>query len=130
MSSELATSIHKLSHELHSSRLRYLGIASALKELCDKLASQHGIHIDLSVDCGAERLPEQVELCLYRVAQEALNNVIKHSNASTAAVNVCCCKNSVHLVVSDDGMGFESDLPPAGIGLTSMRERLRMVGGE
>jgi PAS domain S-box-containing protein len=130
MSSELATSIHKLSHELHSSRLRYLGLASALKELCDKLASQHAVHIDLNVECGAERLPEQVELCLYRVAQEALNNVIKHSNASTAAINVCCCKDSVALTVSDDGMGFETNLPPAGIGLTSMRERLRMLGGE
>jgi signal transduction histidine kinase len=130
MSSELATSIHKLSHELHSSRLRYLGLASALKELCDKLASQHAVHIDLNVECGAERLPEQVELCLYRVAQEALNNVIKHSNAGTAAINVCCCKDSVALTVSDDGMGFETNLPPAGIGLTSMRERLRMLGGE
>jgi PAS domain S-box-containing protein len=130
MATELASSIHRLSHELHSSRLQYLGLASALKDLCDKLSAQHHLTIELSVDCQVDRLPEPVELCLYRIAQEALSNVVKHSGGTTALVKVAMCDKTISLCVADDGSGFDADASPAGIGLTSMRERLRLMGGE
>jgi PAS domain S-box-containing protein len=130
LATELATSIHKLSHDLHSSRLQYLGLASALRELCDKLAAQHHLTIELSVDCQVDRLPEPVELCMFRIAQEALSNVVKHSGGTTAFVKVAMRGKTISLCVADDGIGFDTSAAPDGIGLTSMRERLRMVGGE
>jgi PAS domain S-box-containing protein len=130
LAGELATSIHKLSHELHSSRLQYLGLGSALKDLCDKIAAQHHLAIDLSVDCQIDRLPEPVELCMFRIAQEALTNVVKHSGASTVFVKVSMHGKVISLCVADDGVGFKASAASAGIGLTSMRERLRLVGGE
>jgi signal transduction histidine kinase len=130
LATELATSIHKLSHDLHSSRLQYLGLASALRELCDKLAAQHHLTIELSMDCQVDRLPEPVELCMFRIAQEALSNVVKHSGGTTAFVKVALHGKTVSLCVADDGIGFDTSAAPDGIGLTSMRERLRMVGGE
>ena len=130
LATELASSIHKLSHDLHSSRLQYLGLASALKDLCDKLAAQHHLTIDLRVDCQVDRLPESVELCLYRIAQEALSNVVKHSGGTTAFVKVAMCGKTINLCVADDGIGFDTGAMRGGIGLTSMRERLRLVGGE
>ncbi len=130
LATELATSIHKLSHDLHSSRLQYLGLASALRELCDKLAAQHHLTIELSVDCQVDRLPEALELCMFRIAQEALSNVVKHSGGTTAFVKVAKRGKTISLCVADDGIGFDTSAAPRGIGLTSMRERLRMVGGE
>ena len=130
LATELASSIHKLSHDLHSSRLQYLGLAPALKELCDKLAAQHHLAIELRVDCQVDRLPEPVELCLYRITQEALSNVVKHSGGTTAFVKVEMCGNAISLCVADDGIGFDTGSVRGGIGLTSMRERLRLVGGE
>src|SRR5260221_250445 len=127
---ELASSIHKLSHDLHSSRLQYLGLAPALIDLCDKLAAQHHLTIELRVDCDANRLPEPVELCMYRIAQEALSNVVKHSGGTTALVKVPMCGKVISLCVADDGIGFDTGAARGGIGLTSMRERLRLVGGE
>jgi PAS domain S-box-containing protein len=130
LATELATSIHKLSHDLHSSRLQYLGLASALRELCDKLAAQYHLTIELSVDCQVDRLPEPVELCMFRIAQEALSNVVKHSGGTTALVKVAMRGKTISLCVADDGIGFDTSAAPSGIGLTSMRERLRLVGGE
>ena len=130
LATELATSIHKLSHDLHSSRLQYLGLASALRELCEKLAAQHHLTIELSVDCHLDRLPEPVELCMFRIAQEALSNVVKHSGATTAFVKIAMRGKTISLCVADDGIGFDTSAAPDGIGLTSMRERLRLVGGE
>jgi len=130
LATELASSIHKLSHDLHSSRLQYLGLASALKDLCDKLSAQHHLTIELRVDCQVDRLPEPVELCMYRIAQEALSNVVKHSGGTTAFVKVSMCDKTISLCVADDGIGFDTGATGGGIGLTSMRERLRLVGGE
>ena len=130
LATELATSIHKLSHDLHSSRLQYLGLASALKDLCDKMAAQHHFTIELSVDCQVDRLPEPVELCMFRIAQEALSNVVKHSGGTTAFVKVALCGETISLCVADDGIGFDTGAVGGGIGLTSMRERLRLVGGK
>lgn len=130
LATELATSIHKLSHDLHSSRLQYLGLASALRDLCDKLAVQHHLTIELNVDCKVDRLPEPVELCMFRIAQEALSNVVKHSRGTTAFVKVALRGKTISLCVADDGIGFDAAGAHGGIGLTSMRERLRLVGGE
>jgi signal transduction histidine kinase len=76
-------------------------------------------------------MPKEVDLCLFRVAQEALNNIVKHSQAKSAQVEIGANTNRVSLRIRDDGKGFDSHLvnSDTGIGLTGMRERIRLVGG-
>jgi PAS domain S-box-containing protein len=127
--SELATGIHKLSHELHSSRLQHLGLVAALRELCGKFLSQRRIDIVLRADDFPENLPQDVALCVFRIAQESLNNIVKHSSAQKVTMVLTQQDGLVRLTIADDGIGFNPLAPCTGIGLTSMRERLRLVGG-
>jgi signal transduction histidine kinase len=77
-------------------------------------------------------LPKDISLCLYRIVQECLNNVIKHSGAKEARVELRGTEKEINLRVSDSGRGFDMESPGAkkGLGLVSMRERLRLVGGD
>lgn len=127
--SELATDIHTLSHDLHSSRLQHLGLASALKEIIEKLTSQHHIGVDFRSYALQQRLPDSLALCLYRIAQEALNNVVRHSKASLVEIEIAQMENEIVLRIRDNGAGFDMTVPSAGIGLTSMKERAHLVGG-
>jgi PAS domain S-box-containing protein len=127
----LSSDLHTLSHELHSSRLEHVGLASALQGLCREMSEKYKIEVHLS-DSGLRLdMPKDVALCLFRVAQEALGNVVKHSKAKSAQVAVGANATNIWLRISDAGRGFDPDLhnAHAGIGLIGMRERLRLVGG-
>ncbi len=128
---ELASDLHALSHQLHSSRLEHVGIVSALGGLCKEFSEKHKIEIQFSESDLRRNMPKEVELCLFRVAQEALNNIVKHSQAKSADVEISGNPSGVGLRIKDDGRGFDSDVvsSDAGIGLTGMRERIRLVGG-
>jgi PAS domain S-box-containing protein len=128
---ELASSIHDMCRDLHSSKLDLLGLRAALHELCGRIFQHGGIDVRLEVDEGADRLPEEVASCFYRVAQEALNNVSKHSGAQSAQVFVRREGDVVRLTIRDFGKGFDSSIlrDSTRIGLASMRERLRSIGG-
>ena len=128
--SDLASDIHQLSHELHSSRLQHLGLAAALKELCDKVTAQRQIDVELRTNHLPKYIPQDLALTLFRVAQEALNNVIKHSGARAVLVEALKIQARVRLRIKDNGIGFDYSRQSSGIGLTSMRERLRVVGGK
>jgi PAS domain S-box-containing protein len=130
LAADLATDIHQLSHELHSSRLQHLGLGPALSELCSRVASQRPIVIETRFDHLPQQMPQDVALCLFRVAQEALTNVLKHSQAQSVMVEGERDGATVRVRISDDGVGFDPTVRSSGIGLTSMRERLRLVGGE
>jgi signal transduction histidine kinase len=127
---ELATDLHEMSHRLHSSKLKHLGLRAALKELCQQVSRLHRLEVHLQAEDLLEPLPEEIALCLYRVAQEALNNVVKHSGASQIAVSVAKHNNVLCMRIKDYGRGFDPAVPADGLGLASMRERLRMVAGE
>lgn len=129
-SGEIAMDIQNLSHNLHSSRLHYLGLHSALQELCKRMSDQHPIQIALRCADLPASLPSDLGLCIYRVAQEALSNAVKHSNAREVFVELTCVDETVLLNVTDSGVGFDPSSSHQGIGLTSMRERLRMFDGE
>ena len=128
---EIAADIHRLSYRLHPSKLDHLGLAPAVESLCRELSSdkltvhsqQSGFPADLSQD---------VTLCLFRIAQEAVRNCVRHSQAEVALVTLDKLDHEVRLAISDDGCGFdmESDAMQHGLGFTSMRERLRLVNGE
>ena len=125
---EITNDIHELSHELHSTKLQHLGLKSALHELCHKISAQRSIGIDLEAREPVLLDPE-VQLCLYRVAQEALSNVLKHSGSGRVTVLLSQDDHLVRLQIRDAGVGFDASVATTGLGLASMRERLRIVGG-
>jgi signal transduction histidine kinase len=126
---ELATDVHNLSHRLHSSKLQHLGLPVALKEVCRQIARQHHIDIDLQAGDVSSPLPEDVSLCFYRVAQEALSNAAKHSHSKRVEVRLSSTEGRVLLQIKDFGIGFNPGMQIDGLGLATMQERLRMVGG-
>jgi PAS domain S-box-containing protein len=132
LTSEIATDIQHMSHQLHPSKLHYLGLATAVRDLCREFSLQYKIE----VECLAENLPEDIEentsLNLFRVVQESLRNVVKHGRARHVKVELTCQSSTLNLRVSDDGVGFspEDRREKHGLGLISMRERLRSLGGE
>jgi signal transduction histidine kinase len=126
----LITDVHNLSHQLHSSKLEHLGLRVALKELCQQLSERHELPIDLQIDHGSVRLPQDISLCFYRVAQEALNNIIKHSGADRAQLILVEEQGGLRMQVRDFGSGFKLGASGAGLGLSTMQERLRIIQGE
>jgi PAS domain S-box-containing protein len=128
---ELSSDMHSLSHELHSSRLEHVGLVPALIGLCEEMSSKYNITVEFTERGPFDAIPKDVALCLFRVAQEALSNVVKHSRAKQAQVGLTGVNDEIRLRIMDSGVGFDSDLPSsrAGIGLVGMRERLRLVGG-
>src|SRR5262249_19079401 len=128
---ELSAALRDLSHGLHPAPLRYLGIPAALQCLREGLEDSRGVHIDLVVPSSMPRLADEVELCIFRIAQESLRNAIKHSGSGTVRMSLEYTSKQVRLTVADSGRGFNrSDaLRDGGIGLTSMEERALSIGG-
>jgi signal transduction histidine kinase len=126
---ELAIDVHNMSHQLHSSKLQYLGLRAALKEVCQQFVDQHHVAIHLTADQLPESLSEQVSLCFYRVAQEALMNAVKHSGTSQVDVSLDCQGQLLRMRIRDYGIGFNPSVRRKGLGLVTMHERLKMVGG-
>jgi PAS domain S-box-containing protein len=129
---EIAADIHRISYWLHPSQLDNLGLAAAVRSLCQELSAKGKLKVELRQKGFPADLPGDVTLCVFRIAQEALRNCIRHSGASTARVMLETAGEEIRLSVSDDGCGFEmdSETMKRGLGFTSMRERLRIVGGE
>jgi signal transduction histidine kinase len=129
---QMSSAVHDLSHQLHPAKVEQLGLVAALRGLCGGLGPAHGLSIDFAAEGVPTSIPGDTALCLYRIAQEALRNVIKHSGARHARLVLRGGLDTVTLCVSDDGSGFDtaSVAGKEGLGLVSMRERLRLVGGE
>ena len=129
---EIASDMHSLSHQLHSSKLEHVGLAPALAALCEEFSSKFQIEVEFGELGVSSDIPKNVALCLFRIAQESLGNVVKHSHAKQAQVELYSTHNEIRLRVVDAGEGFDPDgfRTNAGIGLVSIRERLRLVGGK
>jgi PAS domain S-box-containing protein len=131
--SEIAFDVQSLSHELHSSKLELLGLVPAIKGFCREFGEQQKIEIDLRTDNLPGPVPQDISLCLFRILQEALHNSAKHSQAQKFDVQLTWKENEVLLMVHDSGVGFDSTTAlkeSRGLGLVSMRERLKLVNGE
>jgi signal transduction histidine kinase len=126
----LISDVHHLSHSLHSSMLEHLGLAAALKELCFKVSGLHSVRVDFVSNEMRVEISQSAALCLYRVAQEALNNVVKHSGASQARVSLMGGDKVLKMEVRDFGAGFERAEAPIGLGFTTMEGRLLEVDGK
>jgi signal transduction histidine kinase len=129
--SEIAADVRRLSHRLHSSTLDYLGLVPALQKLVAEFSERHGIAIALAHATLPPSLPSEVALCLFRVAEESLANVARHSKALSAGVHVAGAPDGIHLTVEDAGTGFDVTTlgRRAGLGFVSMQERLRVLHG-
>jgi PAS domain S-box-containing protein len=127
---EISNDVQAMSHDLHSSKLEYLGVAAGIKSWCKEFGERHGMQIDFKSNVSSV-LPLEVGVPLFRVLQEALHNVTKHSGVRQAEVQLRVDSGEIHLLVSDLGKGYdvEAALAGKGLGLTSMRERVRLVNG-
>ena len=126
---ELGTDLHNLAHELHPAKLQILGLVQATEFLCRDFAGRHRLHIDFVHDRMQSNVPPEPALCLFRIVQEALQNVVKHSGARNAAVKLIGSPDSLQLEISDSGGGFDTSKLGDGMGLLSMRERVNFLDG-
>jgi signal transduction histidine kinase len=128
---EITDDVHRLSHRLHSSTLDYLGLVPALQKLVAEFGERHDIFVGFSCASLPTSLPSEVALCLFRVVEEGLTNIARHSQARLGQVHVSGAADGIHLTVQDSGKGFDAASAPrqGGLGFVSMRERLRVLHG-
>jgi signal transduction histidine kinase len=127
----LGADVQSLSHQLHSPQLQFLGIVAAIRGFCTEFAAHQNVTVDFTHDNIPKGVPHEVSLCLFRVLQEALQNAAKHSNVRRYEVRLGRSPSEIHLTISDRGTGFNADaaMSSGGLGLVSMRERVRLVNG-
>jgi PAS domain S-box-containing protein len=128
---EIGSDLHSLSHRLHSSTLESLGLVAGAKAFCVEFAEQHEIQVDFAHENVPRGIPGDAALCLFRITQEGLRNVKRHSGANKAVVRLEGSVEKLHLSIADQGRGFDVNKrsPRDGIGIRSMEERLRSLGG-
>jgi signal transduction histidine kinase len=131
-SRRLGDSVRDLSHKLHSHQLQLLGLKTSLELFCKEFALNHDMVVMITCHDMPRELDEEVALCFYRVAQEALRNAAKHSNVHTVRVVLARDAQALRLSVADEGIGFSCRDKgiTSGIGLSSMRERMQLIGGQ
>jgi signal transduction histidine kinase len=128
---EIATDIQYLSHELHSSKLQYLGLVTAMRGFCREFGEQQKVEIDFQTHDLPSPLSADISLCFFRVLQEALHNSAKHSGVRHFEVRLWGTSDDIHLTVSDSGIGFDREAAKEsrGLGLISMQERVKLLKG-
>jgi len=125
----IVKSVHDLSHQLHPYKLQLIGLVPAVQDL-QSAVSQTGIRITFTHETVPARLPQDLSLCLFRIVQEALQNVLKHSRARAVSMHLIGGPTALTLAIVDDGIGFDIDTTWGnGLGLVSIRERLDAIGG-
>ena len=129
---EMLDDVRRLSHGLHPSILDHLGLASALNSYCRDIEKVGDLSILFTAHNVPRELPRDVALCLYRVAQEALQNVLKHSGANRVTVELFIHASELRMRIADNGKGFDLNGEPAAdsLGLVGMRERIGLVQGK
>ena len=128
----LADSVRGLSHGLHPDVLKHAGLMGTLATHCAGISRQHAITVTCSAEGDVVSIDLGSALCLYRIAQEALHNVVKHAQARHAEIRVLCTDESAELTVTDDGQGFDlgkTRRGGKGLGLVNISERVRIAGG-
>jgi signal transduction histidine kinase len=127
----ISSDIHRFSHELHPAVLDRLGLSTALRRYSVEVSEHRRISIHMCVDGEEPRMSSEIALAFFRIGQECLTNVAKHSGATECKVSLTYSSNRIRLVVQDDGHGFDPNdgQNKMGLGIQSMRERLRSIGG-
>jgi signal transduction histidine kinase len=134
LSDEIAN-LRSLITELRPASLDELGLGAALDALLERTRAANGLEISAKIDLSNEdgrspkRLDAEIETAVYRIVQESLTNAARHAEPQLIEVEVAQVEHELRLVISDDGKGFDPDIPGSGFGLTGMRERVSLVGG-
>jgi signal transduction histidine kinase len=128
---DLSTDMHSLSHQLHSSTLESLGLVAGIRGFCGEFAETEDVQVDFTHENIPRQIPGDVALCFFRIVQEGLRNVKRHSGSEKANVRIEWSRQGLHLTIYDEGTGFDlgTNPPGGGIGIWSMQERLRLLGG-
>lgn len=125
--------VRRLAVQLGPSILEDLGLRSGLEWLADRVREETGLRVDLDLRCDDDRIPNTDAIAVFRVAQEALTNVVRHAHATRIDLRLDDTDGALALVVADDGAGFDVDearsRPTASVGLFGMAERVALVGG-
>jgi signal transduction histidine kinase len=129
---ELAQDLRELSHRLHPQTLDDLGLEKAMRDLCETFQRRHSLKAQLSVCNIPEETKPSTALALYRIAQEALHNVVKHSQADSVSIALVGGTASLEFSIRDNGKGFEAGAPRrgTGLGLITMAQRAKLAGGQ
>jgi len=127
---EISNDVQALSHDLHSSKLEYLGVVAAIKSWCKEFGKRQKLEIDFRSDVSST-FPPGIGLTLFRVLQEALHNAAKHSGVNRVGVQLREESDEIHVTIRDLGKGFDVETAKKGrgLGLTSMQERVRLING-
>lgn len=127
---EMSTDVRALSHELHTSKLEYLGVVAAMKSWCREFSERQSIEINFK-DNVSSVVPPETALALFRVLQEAVHNAAKYSGVKQLSAQIVEDLDGIHLLISDSGRGFDVEAAKKGrgLGLTSMQERVRLING-
>lgn len=128
----IANDVRRLSHGLHPSIIEDLGLSAALESLCEEMSHSHDFVITFCDDTAGRRVPVPVASCLYRIAQEAIRNAVRHGGAAEVDVGLSTANGTLALSVADNGRGFigRTPHPSIGLGIVSMKERIRLVSGQ
>jgi signal transduction histidine kinase len=129
---KLSSDVHDISRQLHPSIIDDLGLKQALQSECANFTGREGIAITYECEKIPGRIPRDISICLFRIAQEALRNIARHAKVEQAHVRLAGSDNSVMLTIEDSGVGFDpvEGRSQAGLGLVSMEERVRLIRGK
>jgi len=127
---QISDDVQALSHELHSSKLEYLGVVAGIRSWCKEFGERQKFEVDFKSDVSSV-LPSELGLSLFRILQEAMHNAVKHSGVRRIEVQLSQDASEVHLIITDQGVGFDvhEAMQRSGLGLVSMRERVRLLNG-
>jgi PAS domain S-box-containing protein len=128
---ELADGIRELSHELHPAVLEHAGFVSAVRALCDEYRRRENMRIELSIEKGLQLQKKDASLGLYRILQEALQNIHRHARSKRVAISLSAAQGLIRLAIRDFGVGFDPTVARTkhSLGMISMQERTRILGG-
>jgi two-component system CheB/CheR fusion protein len=128
----ISDDIRQTAHQLHPSTVEHLGLAAAMRSLCADVAKRENIQVHCRERHVNRFVPPDISLCIYRVAQGAIHNVLKHSGARRVTISLLIANSRILLWVRDAGSGFNPEVPKInkGLGIVNMEERARLVGGK
>jgi signal transduction histidine kinase len=134
---QVGRDIHNLAFQLRPTALDDWGLPRAMQHYLEDWSERTGISADFHVSgMDGERMSLEIETALYRIAQEALSNILKHANASTVSIILERSANQIRAIIEDNGLGFDPDAVPDDqeprphLGIVGMRERAALLGGE
>jgi signal transduction histidine kinase len=128
-SDKLVDEVRRISNDLMPAQLTQFGIVPALRQQCDEVSRLSGIEISFESTGSFDAIRRKSKIYLFRIIQEALNNIVKHAESTSAAVEIVNTREHIFVSISDNGIGFDTEKPCKGNGLNNMRERAQLLGG-